>query len=117
MVVVGLESLKFGGAVAYSHPNAPGACPTSSDSLGPTNEYCNLHVLKGLQDSEVAQQAEESPACSQMAQVGRSGWRTSGRMGYNYRKSKVCRSNVRDSLVCVGCLKHTAWTPSWWAST
>ena len=43
------------GAMADSHPNAPGVCPTSSDAVGPTNEHYNLYILKGLGDSEAAQ--------------------------------------------------------------
>ena len=98
--------------MADSHPNAPGACPTSSDAVGPTNEHYNPYVLKGLGDSEAARQAEESPTRSQMARVGRRGWRTGGRMECNHCRSKVCRSDVCDRLVCVGCSQHIAWTPS-----
>ena len=32
--------------MADSHPNAPGACPTSSDAVGLPNEHYNLYVLK-----------------------------------------------------------------------
>ena len=98
--------------MADSHPNAPGACPTSSDAMGPTNEHYNPHVLKGLGDSEAAQQAEESLTRSQMARVGRRIWRTGRRMECNHRRSWVCRIDVCDRLVCVGYSQDTAWTPS-----
>ena len=97
-----------GGAMADSHPNAPGACPTSSDAVGPTNEHYNPDVLKDLGDSEAAQQAEESTTRSQMARVGRRIWRIGGRMECNHRRSKVCRIDFCDRLVCVGYSQNTA---------
>ena len=111
-----------GGAMADSHPNAPGACPTSSDAVGPTNEHYNPDVLKDLGDSEAAQQAEESPTRSQMARVGR---RIGGRMECNHRRSKVCRIDFCDRLVCVGYSQtllrlqvgyERRSLSSWWAS-
>ena len=70
---------------------------------GPNNEHYDSYVLKGLGDSEVAQQVEESPTSSQMARVERRGWRPGGRMECNCRRSKVCRIDVCDRLVYVGC--------------
>ena len=55
LVVVGLESPRFGGVMADSHPNFWGTRPISSDTLVPTNEYYKPYVLKLLGDNEAAQ--------------------------------------------------------------